>query len=184
MRILRTPALFGTVCVLVGVAAAIGMLAAYLYFGNVPVAVADAPFPLEGKLAHAALEHRLSRQVESAPFQGTEADLVAGAHIYSQHCSVCHGVPGTKVALGAEMFPHAPQLWTSHRPGVVGVSDDPAGETFWKVKNGIRLSGMPAFNDALSTREMWQVSLLLSVADQEMKPAVASALQSKEPESK
>jgi len=27
---------------------------------------------------------------------------------------------------------------------VVGVSDDEPGETYWKVANGIRLTGMPA----------------------------------------
>jgi mono/diheme cytochrome c family protein len=63
------------------------------------------------------------------------------------------------------MFPKAPQLFVRHEDGVVGVSDDPAGETYWKVANGIRLSGMPAFKDTLSTTEMWQVSLLLANAD-------------------
>ena len=46
------------------------------------------------------------------------------------------------------------------------MTDDPVGETFWKVRNGIRLTGMPRFDDALSDNEMWQVSLLLFKADQ------------------
>ncbi len=76
------------------------------------------------------------------------------------------------------MFPRAPQLWQKHRHGsVVGVSDDPVGETYWKVKNGIRLTGMPAYQQILSEDQMWQVSLLLSQADKPMSPAASSALQ-------
>jgi thiosulfate dehydrogenase len=52
------------------------------------------------------------------------------------------------------------------------VSDDAVGETYWKVKNGIRLTGMPSYDKALSETEMWQVSLLLSRAD---KPLPADA---------
>jgi mono/diheme cytochrome c family protein len=46
-----------------------------------------------------------------------------------------------------------------------GVTDDPVGETYWKVKNGIRLTGMPGFSDSLSDAALWQVSLLLLQAD-------------------
>ena len=56
--------------------------------------------------------------------------------------------------------------------GVVGVSDDPPGETFWKVDNGIRLSGMPAFHELLTGTQIWQVSLLLANADKPLPPEV------------
>jgi mono/diheme cytochrome c family protein len=45
------------------------------------------------------------------------------------------------------------------------VSDDPPGETYWKVANGIRLTGMPAFDKLLNPTQIWQVSLLLANAD-------------------
>jgi hypothetical protein len=47
----------------------------------------------------------------------------------------------------------------------MGVTDDPAQETYWKVSGGIRMTGMPGFDKTLSTTEMWQVSLLLANAD-------------------
>jgi mono/diheme cytochrome c family protein len=76
------------------------------------------------------------------------------------------------------MYPSAPQLWKKHARGnVVGVSDDEAGETYWKVANGIRLTGMPAFSKVLSDTEMWQVSLLLKNADKEMPDPVVKILQ-------
>jgi mono/diheme cytochrome c family protein len=56
---------------------------------------------------------------------------------------------------------------------VVGVSDDPPGVTYWKVANGIRLTGMPSFDKVLSSPQMWQVSILLANAD---KPLPQSAM--------
>jgi hypothetical protein len=74
------------------------------------------------------------------------------------------------------MYPRAPQLWAPHGHGIVGVSDDPPGETYWKVKNGIRLSGMPAYAKVLSETEMWQVSLLLAHANETQPDAVMNLL--------
>jgi mono/diheme cytochrome c family protein len=71
------------------------------------------------------------------------------------------------------MFPRAPQLWAKHKSGAVGVSNDPVGETYWKIKNGIRLTGMPAYEKSLSETQLWQVSLLLSMADKRL-PAEAA----------
>lgn len=45
------------------------------------------------------------------------------------------------------------------------MSDDEPGETYWKVANGIRLSGMPAYEHVLTETERWQVTLLLAHAD-------------------
>ena len=75
------------------------------------------------------------------------------------------------------MFPASPQLWAPHGYGVVGVSDDPPGETYWKVSNGIRLSGMPAYNHILNEAQMWQVSLLLANADKQLPPGVLAVLE-------
>jgi thiosulfate dehydrogenase len=55
------------------------------------------------------------------------------------------------------------------------VSDDPVGETYWKVANGIRLTGMPSYRGSLEEKQMWQVSLLLANGDK-LSPAVAAAL--------
>jgi hypothetical protein len=75
------------------------------------------------------------------------------------------------------MYPKAPALWEKHRTGsVVGVSDDPPGETYWKVSNGIRLTGMPSFDKVLTETEMWQVTLLLANADKPLPPAALEIL--------
>ncbi|MDQ2842367.1 MAG: hypothetical protein M3Y72_15250 [Acidobacteriota bacterium] len=45
------------------------------------------------------------------------------------------------------------------------MTDDPVGETYWKIANGIRLTGMPGYTGALTDKEMWQISLMLANAD-------------------
>lgn len=79
------------------------------------------------------------------------------------------------------MFPNAPQLWEKHRNGVVGVSDDPPGETFWKVENGIRLTGMPSYKKVLSETQMWQVTVLLANADKPLPPAALDLVNGTQP---
>jgi len=80
------------------------------------------------------------------------------------------------------MFPDAPPLWEKHHNSdVVGVSDDPPGETYWKVDNGIRLTGMPSYKATLSETQMWQVSLLLANADKPLPPAAIEILRGEQP---
>jgi thiosulfate dehydrogenase len=146
---------------------------AYIAFGSPPVATADAPFPLEKRIVKIPLSARIKREMpDNAPIPADEENLNAGAGIYEDKCEVCHGTQDTPSSIGKTMFPTAPQLWVKKKSGVVGVSDDPVGETYWKIKNGIRLTGMPAYQKLLTDKQIWQVSLLLSVAN---KPLPAEA---------
>jgi thiosulfate dehydrogenase len=146
---------------------------AWFHWGNPPVAVADHPLPFEKQITSVPLHARIDREmVKTPPIQPTDDNLIAGAQIYSDNCAFCHGVKGKNSDYGAHMFPGAPQLWRKHPHGdVVGVSDDPPGETYWKVANGIRLTGMPAFNHILNDQQMWQVTLLLANANKQLPPA-------------
>ncbi len=149
----------------------------YLRFGAPPVAVADTPFPYEEMLVKVPLHARIGRQAKTAPFAIDEDVFESGAQVYRTQCASCHGTPGRDVTYARYMYPSAPQLWKKHgQSGVVGVSDDDAGETYWKVANGIRLTGMPAFGHVLSDTQMWQVSLLLKNADREMPMPVMQIL--------
>jgi len=146
----------------------------YLAYGHPPVATADKPFPLEAQIAAIPLKARIYREMPAAsPIPATDDNLNAGASLYEDKCESCHGTADEPSAVGRSLFPTAPQLWIKHPNGAVGVSDDPVGETYWKIKNGIRLTGMPAYNKSLTETQLWQVSLLLSMADKPL-PADAS----------
>jgi thiosulfate dehydrogenase len=151
----------------------------YLYFkvGHPPVAVADHPFPLEKQIVHVPLNTRIDKEAPSkSPIEVSPDNLIAGAQIYRQQCASCHGLYGRPSAFASHMYPDAPQLWKPHRNGVVGVSDDPIGETWWKVANGIRLTGMPSYDKVLNETQVWQVSLLLQQADKPLPPDAMNLL--------
>lgn len=144
--------------------AALVFVAVFVYFstGMAPVATAAPPMPFEKMFANMALHARIDKEMpKTTPIAADEAAYVAGAQVYKDHCAVCHGVAGVpQSAIAKGMFPKPPKLMEGK-----GVTDDSPGETYWKVSNGIRMTGMPGFDSALSTTQMWQVSLLLANAD-------------------
>jgi len=148
--------------VIVTLVCVIGGVYAFFSRGLAPVATASRPMPFERKLAHMALDAKLQKEMpKTVPIEANEANYLAGAHEYLINCAVCHGVPGKETtAIARGEFPVPPELLKGK-----GVTDDPPGETFWKVANGIRLTGMPGFNHSLSETQMWQISLLLANAD-------------------
>jgi mono/diheme cytochrome c family protein len=164
--------------ILLGIVLVPVALLGWLKFGDVPVAVADPPLPQERLLTGMPLHARIDREmVQKPPILADEADLIAGAETYRDQCATCHGFHGRPSRLGAHMFPDAPQLWEKHsNSAVVGVSDDPPGETYWKVANGIRLTGMPAYKGVLTENQVWQVSQLLANADKPLPPVAVDIL--------
>lgn len=159
---------------LLGVLVVLGAEYLFLTQGGMPVATKGGPLPLERFLTGRALHTAMAKEADRpSPIQPTEANLLAGANVYRMNCSFCHGDAGEKEApaIAKGMFPRPPQLLPPHK----GVTDDPVGETYWKVKNGIRLTGMPSFEPSLKDEELWQVSLLLLKADQ-LPPAVLARL--------
>jgi thiosulfate dehydrogenase len=149
----------------------------WLTYGHPPVAVADALLPFEQIPTSVPLHARIGRESpKTVPVEANEATFLAGARIYREQCSYCHGVSGNPSQVGKHMFPEAPPLWEKQHGEVVGVSDDPPGETYWKVANGIRLTGMPGYKQVLSETEMWQVSVLLANADKPLPPAALTLL--------
>jgi len=140
--------------------------------GGVSMATTAAPLPLEKTVARMALRASIGNaadQKDTLPFD--DANMVAGAIGYKDHCAVCHGAPGRpSSAISKGMFPPPPQLFEKAM-----VTDDPEGVTYWKVTHGIRLSGMPGFADTLSDTQRWQLTMLVSHADK-LSPAARAAL--------
>jgi thiosulfate dehydrogenase len=163
---------------IIGLIAVPLLVFAYFVTGKAPVATSAPPIPFEKMLAHRALDAHIEKEMpHNAPIPADEPNFLAGAQVYRDHCEVCHATSqGQQTAIAQGMFPKPPKLLVGK-----GVTDDEAGETYWKVANGIRLTGMPSFGKALSDTQMWQVSLLLANADklpdsvkQALNPAQAS----------
>ncbi|MEO9263411.1 MAG: cytochrome c [Candidatus Baltobacteraceae bacterium] len=152
--------LFGIVATLVmlGLIGYVGITQGLLVPAN-----ADArPGRLERWAASASLHATLAREVSSSPSPVAQNDenLEAGIKLYAVNCAACHGVADARPStIGFGLYQRAPQLAKD------GVEDDPPGVTYWKVKHGIRLTGMPSFGRTLDENQIWQIALFLKHMD-------------------
>ena len=143
--------------------------------GLVPANADAKPGALETWAAETSLEATLDREAPkvSNPVSLTDANLVAGVNLYGRHCAICHGTAkgdtsASPIAKGE--YPPPPQLATD------GVEDDPEGFTFWKIKHGIRWTGMPSWKDALTDQQIWTLALFLRHMNK-LPPAVEAVWQ-------
>ena len=143
-------------------AAAVGYYA--LNSGLIPANADAKPGQIEMFIAGTSLQATLDKDApkEPNPVQLTDENLVNGIKLYETNCAICHGTAegetsASPIAKGET--PSPPQLATD------GVEDDPEGETFWKIKHGIRWTGMPAWKDELSDQQIWTLALFLKHMD-------------------
>ena len=97
---------------------------------------------------------RHARAIETPDL--TDRDLVSrGLSLYHAHCKQCHGAPG----VGPEPF----ALGLTPVPANLAhlVRQRTSAELFWVVKNGIKMTGMPAWEFRLADRDMWAVVAFL-----------------------
>jgi mono/diheme cytochrome c family protein len=80
------------------------------------------------------------------------ASVAEGRKRFGTECSMCHGLNGrTATDAGRWMYPRAADLGSDQ---VQQYSDR---ELFWIIKNGIRLSGMPAFGKVETDERIWDL---------------------------
>jgi|SRR6185312_14760802 len=137
---------------------------ALLRSGLIPANADASPGGLELWAAGTSLDATLRNEAPRGPnpVALNDANLIEGIDLYAQHCAVCHGTAAgeseaSPVAKG--LYPAPPQLATD------GVEDDPDGVSYWKIKHGIRLTGMPAWGRSLTDRQIWTLALFLKHMD-------------------
>lgn len=150
----------------------IALVAGYLLLrsGFIPANADAKPGGLELWAAGTSLDATLSRQAPTGPnpVALTDANLIQGISLYGQHCAICHGTSAGAASaspIAKGLYPAPPQLADE------GVEDDPEGESFWKIKHGIRLTGMPAWGRSLNDRQIWTLALFLKHMDKLPPPA-------------
>src|ERR1700681_1310414 len=136
--------------------------------GFVSMRADSPPSKLETTLATRAMDASVARAAPKMTKTVTadETKLVAGAHLYSDHCTLCHGDPAhPKSPLADSLNPPAPQFTND-------MADMPENENFFILQHGIRWTAMPGWKNVLSEQQTWQLVTLLSHMHD--LPAVAS----------
>jgi mono/diheme cytochrome c family protein len=136
---------YGFVLILLGSAIRLGVL---------PVQADAAPSRLEASLLRSALQASVARNAPTGgnPQPSPKTDSIAGATIYRQLCSRCHGLTDRlDNVYGKSFYPPAPNFALS------GTTFS-EGEIFWIVKHGIRNTAMPAWGSLLTDEEIWRVA--------------------------
>lgn len=155
------------------VAAAAGYAA--IRTGTIPANADAKPGRVENYVARTDLRAVLDNEAPKAsnPVALTDANLIAGIKLFGQHCAICHGTADRHAApppIAKGEYPAPPQLAKD------GVEDDPEGWTFWKIKHGIRWTGMPSWKYELNDREIWTLALFLKHMDK-LPPAAQAVWQ-------
>jgi mono/diheme cytochrome c family protein len=138
--------------------------------GWIPANADATPGAVETWMAGTSLSATLKRQApkDQNPVALTDQNLSDGVDLFAQNCSVCHGsAKGIDAAspIAKGLYQKPPQFATE------GVEDDPEGFSYWKIKHGIRLTGMPSFAKTLNDQQIWTIALFLKHMDK-LPPAV------------
>lgn len=127
---------------------------AVVYTGAYDVAATEPHNPLTrwalGTNFHRAVGQRAT---EAVPPGGLTPEMIAaGAGEYQAMCQHCHGGPGQdRAEWTAGMLPRPPQL-------AEAAAQWQPREVFWLIRNGVKMTGMPAFGPTHDAQTIWNIT--------------------------
>ena len=133
-----------------------GLIVATL--GLMPTKADATPPRLERRVAARALDASMERHAPrtSSPIPPSDENLIDGMKVYTMNCSMCHGTLDNQASpLEKSFYPPVPQL-------ILNPLNDPEWHIYYAVRTGVRYTGMPAWNKALSDQDIWKVTAFLS----------------------
>ncbi len=133
--------------------------------------------PITEKIIGITLEHSINKRIKGivAPnLQDTSLFSVGISH-YNEMCVVCHGGPGLKPSeLAKGLYPEPPVFYKS--------DDMPKpDEAFWIIKNGIKMTGMPAFGPTHEDKQIWAITAFMLNKMNSLSPAEYQEMLKKAP---
>jgi mono/diheme cytochrome c family protein len=126
--------------------------------GFLPTRANKTPPQMESHIAMSALDNSVERHAPriNNPVPPTDENLIEGLKIYTMNCALCHGgIDRQPSALEKSFYPPPPNL-------VLDPPDDAEWHVFYVIHNGIRYTGMPAWDKALSEPDIWKLTAFLT----------------------
>ena len=142
------------------------LVVAYGFLAPEGLSARKKPSNFEYSIANTALGISIpsNAKKQKSPLNVTPNDLAEAKKHYKEHCEVCHGENGSgKTETAAGMSPEVPDLGAEH---IQKLSD---GELFYIIKNGVRYTGMPAWD--LPDDHNWRLVALLRQLPKQSQPA-------------
>jgi mono/diheme cytochrome c family protein/cytochrome c551/c552 len=140
---------------LIVIGAAVG--AVMLLSGAYSTAATKQHFAITYRLLEMGLRFSVARYADKIVVPDLErvADVNVGHACYRQNCVQCHGAPGVaRDSLGRGQLPSPGNLSQSAR-------EWPAEHLFYVTQQGVRMSGMPAWEYRISTEGLWSTVAFL-----------------------
>lgn len=123
----------------------------YVYSGFYNVAAVEPHAPLTQWALTTAMQRSVKARAQriTPPPMPNSQKIGEAFRGFDEMCVQCHGAPGKEPrVIGKGLQPPAPALSdAAHRWS--------RAELFWIVKNGIRMTGMPAFGPTHSDEQIW-----------------------------
>jgi len=127
--------------------------AALVYSGIYPIDAASAhPMPLY-HILHYTMRRSVAHHSQgiSPPRLDDTTRVRSGLALYREYCVQCHGAPGIAPdPLARGMTPEPPNLMPTARGW-------PPSEIYWAIRQGIKMTAMPAWRYRLSDEQIWDV---------------------------
>ena len=103
----------------------------------------DEPSWIEAFAAQTARRMAVTSEAKKLRAPPTSPELLQEARMHwASHCATCHGVGGAgDTAMGQRLYPRAPDMRAT------STQRQSDGELYSAIKNGIRLTGMPAWGE-------------------------------------
>ena len=130
-----------------------GLALALMYTGAYDVSAMKQESSLTQWATSTMMDHSVRRQAAGieAPGLDDSAMIAIGFDHYSEMCVTCHGSPADgRSEAGQGLNPPAPDLSEA-------AADWTPAELYWIIKNGITMTGMPAFGPTHDERELWSM---------------------------
>ena len=128
-----------------------GVAAAVVWSGIYPVSANREHFQFVHAILESTMRHSVQLYARNVQVPDLSSPLLAahGATCYRQHCAQCHGAPGVAPdPIGRGMQPLPGPIVAVHQRWH-------PREIYWITKNGIRMSGMPAWQFRLAETDLW-----------------------------
>jgi len=140
--------------IVLAVVVAVGLAGGILYRSVVPGLSSARRDPPAIEVAIATWLLRASvpqpDRVRANPLGSDPADIAAGGETFKQKCVICHAYDGSgRTEIGAGEYPRPPALRS------VPIASLTDGEIFYYIRNGIRNTGMPAWQ--MPDAQLWQI---------------------------